>query len=494
MKTLKIYFFAITMICLGLNTQAQQWKSKEELKADYELLRTGLETLHGGLYRYRSESDIKGLFAKHEAIFTNSVNQQEAYLSLAAAMAEIVQCGHTYPNYWNQTEEVRTTLFSKADKLPFTLKYIENKWVIEHDLSGNQLPKCTEVVAINGTETSDLIAQLMTVFRGDGNNLNQKINDLNLTGQGKFEAVDIYQPMLVAPVNGSYTISVKQPGKSTEDINVNATDRETRKQLLGSWFGVKATAYDDLWTKRMIDDKTAYLQLGTFVTWKMELDWKAFVEGFFQEVQEKEMENVIIDIRGNGGGTTEVAWYMLKYLTDTKIEVGRYEERMAYAVVPESLKPHLETWESSLFDLSEKLEQGEDSMYYKKRKPKATRTVRPKEVAFTGNTYLLTDEANSSATFLMAKAAKESKLATLVGQSTGGNMKGITGGQMFQLKLPNTGLEVDIPLIGYYAQNDVPDSGLEPDIAVHNKLSDFMAGEDTVLKAVLADIVSKSKE
>ena len=44
---------------------------------------------------------------------------------------------------------------------------------------------------------------------------------------------------------------------------------------------------------------------------------------------------------------------------------------------------------------------------------------------------VLTDSANSSATFIMSRALRQSGQATLVGELPGGNAKGQNGGQMF---------------------------------------------------------------
>jgi len=62
---------------------------------------------------------------------------------------------------------------------------------------------------------------------------------------------------------------------------------------------------------------------------------------------------------------------------------------------------------------------------------------------------------------------------------------GITGGQIFFLKLPKTKIEVDIPLIGYYPDSQLPDEGIIPDITVSVELKDFQRNIDTQLTYTL---------
>ncbi len=56
----------------------------------------------------------------------------------------------------------------------------------------------------------------------------------------------------------------------------------------------------------------------------------------------------------------------------------------------------------------------------------------------------------SSATFQLADFVRRSGIATLVGEPTGGNRRGINGGCFYFLRLPGTGLEIDLPLVGRF--------------------------------------------
>jgi len=72
----------------------------------------------------------------------------------------------------------------------------------------------------------------------------------------------------------------------------------------------------------------------------------------------------------------------------------------------------------------------------------------------------------------------------LVGQPTGGNQGGINGGGFFFLRLPRSGIELDLPLIGQLPDGDRPDAGLQPDIFVIPTVSDIARGRDAELDAV----------
>ena len=119
--------------------------------------------------------------------------------------------------------------------------------------------------------------------------------------------------------------------------------------------------------------------------------------------------------------------------------------------------------------------------------------LKPKKNGFKGKVYLITDASNSSATHLMAMYAKQIEGVTIVGQETGGNQMGTNGSYLFFLRLPNTRLELDIPVINNVIPNgkELIDGGVKPHIMVTKKAKDFINNKDTELGAVLNLIKTK---
>ena len=89
---------------------------------------------------------------------------------------------------------------------------------------------------------------------------------------------------------------------------------------------------------------------------------------------------------------------------------------------------------------------------------------------------LLVGPQNSSAAYLLARDVQRSGAARLIGQPTGGNLRGLNGGQVAWIKLPTSGVGVDIPLLATFAPGDEPDRGGVPDIVVAPGWGDAAAG------------------
>ena len=253
---------------------------------------------------------------------------------------------------------------------------------------------------------------------------------------------------------------------------------------------MKQESYDEQWKFEIFDKNSALLRIGTFVTYQMKLDWKKFLADSFGELNKQSIPNLIIDIRGNSGGTTGVAAEIVSYLIAEPIDVLMERRLVRYVKVPEILDPYLSTWDNSFKDRTGTVEIYDDMYYSLKEETNNVNVINPKENPYPGNIYLLVDAANSSATFILAKTLKENGLATLVGQTTGGNQKGINGGQLMFLDLPNTGIEVDIPLIVYFPSGNPPDAGLEPDVKISESVKDFANEIDAEMNYVLDQIRS----
>ncbi|MEO1077800.1 MAG: peptidase S41, partial [Bacteroidota bacterium] len=92
----------------------------------------------------------------------------------------------------------------------------------------------------------------------------------------------------------------------------------------------------------------------------------------------------------------------------------------------------------------------------------------------------------SSATFYLADMIQQTGAAPLVGQTTGGSLKGLNGGQMVFLTLPHTGFAVDVPLYGSRPVTPGPDRGIVPDVLVEPDADAVVAGRDPELEAALS--------
>ncbi|MBX7043670.1 MAG: S41 family peptidase [Ignavibacteria bacterium] len=482
---------AILLIFAGLlfaaeNLPAQKSIPAEQFRADCNILISALKALHPGLYRYETEDRINEKYGKLVDMQEDNVSIREAFLRISEFLAHI-KCGHTIANPYNQSDSIKALLFSGKDKLPFTFVLIGKRMIVTEDVSGAGIGRGAEVLEINGVKTESIVEQLLKYADGDGSNDGQRLYNMRITGEGEHEFFDIYFPLLFARESGKFRILYRDPEsrEGITEMSVDAISREERKQLLSMKSGKKDLT--DEWKLETPAEGVSLLKFGTFVTYNSELDWKKLLSDHFGEINSRGSSDLIIDIRGNSGGTTEVAFEILSYISEQPLTL-KSQRVVCYDIVPDSLRQYLSTWDNSFYDRTASVDRYDSRLFRLIDENSGTVNITPKENGFRGRVYLLVDEANSSATFILARLVREYKLGLLAGRATGGNLKGITGGNLFFLDLPNTGIEVDIPLITELTPADTPDSGITPDIFIDQSVEDIAGGKDSGLQSLLGII------
>jgi C-terminal processing protease CtpA/Prc len=473
----------ILLFCLQVSfvstLYAQQNLSSQALQDDAKLLWSALNELHPGLYRHNDTTVLEEKYQKLLADFSEDKTPQETFL-LLSEFTTAIKCGHTYLNPFNQKNRIIDTLYSQKKLLPFTFRIIENQWVVYKSVSDN-LKKGDIIVSINGNLADSIFQNITKYIKADGNRQAKKFKDLELTLTSKYEYFDYYFPMLYELEN-EVKLEVKKNGKeTTETINIELLTKEERKAEFEKYFPLLTDNYDDLWKFKVENNQYAYLELGTFVTNKLSFNWKKYIDDAFHQINKQKIPHLIIDVRGNEGGNLDVTDYLIGKIANKKGKTVFRKPYLAYKEVSDSVKPHVTTWSKRFYNTSVWTKRVNEDYRTIKFSSNKAKVIAPKLTVYERDVYLLVDESNSSATFILAEICKENDFATLIGTTTGGTKKGITAGQLFFLTLPNSNIEVDIPLIGRYPIHNLADEGIEPNIEAKETLDDFIALKDKAL-------------
>jgi Peptidase family S41 len=462
-----------------------------DLRADAALLREAYESLHPGLYRYRTKAEMDAAFDRLERDYSRDRTLGDAFLSLARFTA-YVQCGHTYPNFFNQGDAVRDALLERP-RLPFEFRWLDRRMVVTRSYAP-ELRAGTEVLAIDGRPVAQILADLMPYARADGGNDAKRVSDLEVQGRGRYEAFDVYFP-LVHPRDESRPFALEiraAPGDPARKLQVTAMAAKDRRAVEGTPRGEA-----NPWTYRELEPGVGLLTMPTWAMYNSKFGWEAYLDQLFTEIVASGTRDLIIDLRGNEGGDA-VGDRILAHLLAQDAAAEPVERRTRYRTVPATLRPYLDTWDPSFLDWGESAVDAGNGFYRLTKYDNGDvggAVIKPKAPRFPGRVWVLVGAVNSSATFEFASAVRRERVGTLVGQPTGGNQRGITGGAFFFLRLPRTGLEADLPLIGQFpvTAQPVPDAGIEPDVHVQPRVEDIAAGRDAELAAVMERIIAARK-
>ncbi len=473
---------ALSIFFIGTQLNAQAVIKATDLETDFQILKKALEELHPGLYKYASKEAIDADFAALKDKLSDDQDMLSVYKEISLFTAK-VQCGHTYGNFWNQSDSLRNYFTNARNKVPFTFRIIDQEAYIYQNLSQHTaLSPGDRIESLNGIPMKQVLEELKRFVKADGANDGKRLFDLQVFALDNYEAFDIYLPFVI-DLDSTIRLQLSdyESGKQ-KDAEVTLLTRKERFDLLTERYGKQIESYDDYWNFEILENNIGYLQIGTFVTWKMKLNWRQFLDDAFSTLQKQQIPHLIIDIRGNEGGDAAVQALLYKKLRNKLSENGPFQQTLKTNYVSDEIRPYLETWSNEYYDMRNNTVAMSNGFYTFKKEGMIMGTKKAEKGAYTGNVYLLADASNSSGTYFLINYLKNNYLATVVGQTSGGNQQGITGGQMFMLQLPNSGIEVDIPIIGFYPPTDKPNKGIEPDVKVELTVEDLVAERDAVFE------------
>lgn len=463
------------------------------LASDVALLRRAFETLHPGVYRHVDKRQVDTLFSALAADLSYDRTVGEAFVRLSEFTAQL-QCGHTYPNYWNQSKALRMDLMEGGDKLPFTYRVIEGVMMVDRSATEHSGPGSLrhgdEILSISGAPAAKVLKTLMQLVRADGENDAKRRSLAELRGLKEYEAADVFVPLLFPPSRDlrgvpHYQLQVRRAG-IVRNISVSATRAAERNMT--ALPAVTALPRSTPWSWS-VEGTVGVIRSDKFIgkNSKGEYPWSEFLANAFAEARAKRLRGVVVDLRENEGGIEEDAALLLRYLSPRPIPLLRVEQLTSYESVPADLQPHLDTWDRAFFDRTGRVTPIGDGTFRRADGAGSADTLQPAPNAFTGNVVLLVGPVASSASHWMTQVAQEAGIARIVGEPTGGSLRGGTGGELFFLRLPSSGIEVDLPLIASRVLGSHPPTGVLPDVPVQPTRNDFLTGRDPARMRAVAE-------
>jgi hypothetical protein len=456
--------------------------SPQAVKSDLALLQDIYENLHPGLYRYNSKAEIKARFAAASQSVRALAALSDVYLRFSKLLAS-VRCGHSYANFYSQSETVQNTLFAGQNRLPFRFVCLNQQMVVTDPAGVVGLSRGSRIAHINGVSTRTILRTLLPYVRADGHNVGKQTSLLSVDRNDGYQSFDIFYALHFG-ASQEFALRGLAPNGAPLRLTAPAIDLAARRAMTA---GQPVERGAPVWFVTLRPDGIAHLRLPTFGLYNSSWDWKAWLAASFADLADKSVRALIIDIRGNEGGRDDCGPEILGYLTKTPLPAQAGDRCVAYRAIPARLNPVLETWDDRFRDWGDKVVARPDGLYdLLDEAGRSGGDVTPKASYFGGKVVVLTDATNSSATLQFCQMLRTHRLGTIIGGITGGNLRGINAEKFMFARLPATGLEVDVPLVGFYPAGKPVDSGLVPDRIITPTWRDIAAGTDPVLDAALA--------
>ncbi|MBS1634941.1 MAG: hypothetical protein JST26_03395 [Bacteroidetes bacterium] len=445
--------------------------SPEELRQDLDHLARYLPHFHPDPYRYISKDSLMKFVEFQKASITTPLTEREFRVYVKQVVAKI-GCGHTDINasraYNKAIKEVVRPL------LPVNVFITDSmKLMILNDLSDTDgIFPGDEIVSIDHVPTQAILNRIFSTYTADGYINTSKRQGLRYDWFKYFYG-------LCYGFASEYKLGIKHQGQVTS-YTLKARP-STKDSLYMSAKPAQDTIYKtktcQFWMDKQHND-LAVIRIHSFDG----RHWRKFYRKTFHYLRKHKVQNLVIDLRDNGGGDIGKGLAFMSYIIPKPFCV--YFDRKPNLI---PLSRHLRMPFSSrvtpiLFTLSplEFIRHGR-LRHYMPGVPKHRNRYRNQVyVMVNGKTFSMSSIA---ASYLKYKAG-----ATIVGEETGGCAMGSNAIVNGKLYLPHSGINISIPI--YHIYHDLPlennGRGVMPDYPVHYTVDDVFLGRDQDLEKVRA--------
>lgn len=451
------------------------------MRADVALLRRAYGLLHPGLWRYESAAGMEARFDALAAAASRPMSLTAFWLELSRLLTA-TRCGHSFVNPANQSDAVAGALFGQANRLPVEFLWLDDRMVVTRDPFGTGIAPGSVICSVDGRPAGAILASLMRLARADGHNDAKRRRLLSVQGGERWESFDLFFGALYG--RPRYVLEVEGRDGRRRRATLDAVSLDRRRAVS---VAAERAEGAPAWTIERRGG-AALLTMPSWALYGDRWDWRGWLDAEMDRLIADGVPRLVVDLRTNEGGQ-DCGIVLAERLLERPVPFEEMRRLVRYRSIPADLRPHLDTWDRSFDRLGEGAARVDDLFY---RLPdvgsgeEGDGMIRPRGRRYTGEVRVLVGPQNSSATFQFAELAKRAHVATLMGETTGGNRRGLNGGCFYFLRLPGSGLEADLPLVGRYPLSPQPDAGVEPDVAVPVTAGDVARGRDAVLERALA--------
>ncbi len=459
-----------------------------QLQEDYRLFRNILEESHPSLYWYTPKDTIDHYFDKAASQLNDSLPEYK-FRNLLSSVLSQVRCGHTTVRA--SKAAVKYAERNRSIAFPLNLKIWNDTAIITSSLnrSDSMIPRGSRLLSIENRPIENIVDSFFKHLSTDGYNLTHKYQVLSNAGmfrnmyagyyglrpRMRIEYLDTAGIVNVADVrwyNPFADSTARRPS-----ARPGPTKQERKEMARRAQRNMRIDTALNM----------AVLEVNSF-TRKYQL--RSFLRRSFKKLRKENINHLVVDMRGNGGGNVVLSNLLTKYIADKPFKIsdslyaitnksryGKYQDKYFFNRLFFIFMTHRKKDGLHHFGLYE-------GKYFKPRKKNH----------YDGETYILTGGNTFSAASLFTKALKDQPDVTVIGEETGGGAYGNSAWLIPDVTLPNTGVRFRLPLFRLVIDKDEEKGrGIVPEVYAPPTIDAIIRMEDYKMDKAIELIRQKKK-
>jgi len=426
--------------------------TRENVAHDLHRMVAAMEAYHCNAYHYVDATTIDQLLEQLVMALPEKPTAMDGYRA-----ANLLACafGDGHSRVWDYGIE-KSYQENGGTYFPFAVDVLDGHLIVRHDYrNGTADLTGAEITAINGVGASTLIAEMSRHASRETAALDRALLSNNFRRH----------LWLTFPwATGDFTLTLADGsnqvvrGRTADEVTQNLPRHQARPVV----------------ETRILDENTAYLRIDHFEG--RPKTFKARFRAAFAEINNAGADQLIIDLRGHGGGDSRIGLELARYFSDQPFRQFAYSQWKATPLLKENFKnlylPKALHWAlpvlKGINPHTKAIYNTPDHGLARVEYP----LVQPygKARAFNGAVILLVDNNTFSAGTCFAAMFKDYQMGTIVGQESG-NLANFHADGLLRLGLLHQTLSLQISN-SYLVRpsGDESPAAVQPDIALDHNL------------------------
>jgi hypothetical protein len=479
-KTWNVMLGAIACVCLA-GAEPMQGQgiparlTVAQMRQDLDVVRSALEEAHGALYRFTPKPALDRTFDQLRGRANRDMSRRE-FFGLVNELLAATGDGHARADQDDST----TAELDRALRFPLKVALEGTRLIVtSNDTPGDStIHPGMEILSVNGHSVNEMVARIMPTIRRDG--------FVETGRRATFNSSFPFRYWLNIDTLPQYTITARATDGttlSTTLTGVLAAGRSSNNPVNAAYRAGLAKIGEptqNISLRFVGDSQVALLKIRSFVG----DGFLAALDSTMRLAVDRRPAAMILDLRGNGGGTDMYGAKLVSQFTDKPF---RYFDHIHLT----SIAPSFATWLPRTFESTKAGTTPHPGGGYRV-KPDLHEGVAEQSPAarpFLGKLVVLIDGGTFSTSADVTAVLRSMNRATFIGEETGGTYEGNTSGLNASIILPNSRVKVFVQMYGYVnAVRPGPKGrGTLPDIEMVRTTAETLRGVDGVLDRAIAE-------
>ncbi|WP_243754659.1 S41 family peptidase [Flavobacterium jejuense] len=470
---------------------------------DFEIFKNIRLEANSGLYKYRTKAQIDSIYNWAEIAIKKSTTYRD-FFNIICQLTDFE--GSLHNDTYLPKKISQSLRNEESGYFPYPIKWIANKWIINYDKG--EIPLGSEILSINDEKIETIVKNIYKYYTTDGVNTTGKRIGITKNFSKYFRLHYGSCKQFTITYKTKETNEIKKTTLTSISNSAYSKNVAHRYSQPFDQVNYKHWQENEIYNYKSIDTETGILTINSFSIGNendpKHLKYVSFLDSVFTSINAKNIKNVIVDIRYNGGGTDPNDIVTYSYLTNRNFS----ENKQAWISFHKI--PYLKYIDSNIPAFLRPLGVGKYNREFQKDFPKKEKehfyqdstsndhkVWVPNKNAFNGSVYLLISPRVASAGSLFAAMVAGNQNTIVIGEETMGSYYGHNGHTKLEYVLPNSKLGISFSVVNLEQdvpkkENQVYNRGIIPDYKVSQTYEDYLKQKDTQMDFVL-DLIKKNR-